>query len=203
MSKKESEQQPKVSRKELRRQEHLKAQQSKNRSLIIVGTVILVALVALILYRVFEPEVEGVVFVDNPAISNQHDNSLVYELTALPPTGGVHNSSWQNCGIYENPVAAEYAVHSMEHGAVWITYRSDLSADEINQLQGMVRGESYSLLSPYPTQENKIVLTVWDAQLALDSLDDPRLEQFIERYKQARAPERGAPCNDGVGTPLG
>ena len=39
----------------------------------------------------------------------------------MPPVGGKHSAVWQNCGIYSAPVANENAVHSMEHGAVWIT----------------------------------------------------------------------------------
>src|SRR5215208_5439695 len=40
-----------------------------------------------------------------------------------PPVGGPHNPVWQKCGFYSKPVRNEHAVHSMEHGAVWITYR--------------------------------------------------------------------------------
>ena len=46
-----------------------------------------------------------------------------------PPAGGPHAEVWQNCGFYDEPVVKERAVHSQEHGAVWITYRPDLPAD--------------------------------------------------------------------------
>ena len=52
-----------------------------------------------------------------------------------PPMGGTHNAIWQNCGVYEVPIHNEHAVHSMEHGAVWITYRPDLPADQIQSLK--------------------------------------------------------------------
>jgi hypothetical protein len=120
----------------------------------------------------------------------------------MPPTGNVHNPQWQNCGIYIEPVAAEYAIHSMEHGAVWITYHPDLPADQVAALQEQVRGESYLILSPYPDQEVEVVLTAWDVQLQVESADDERIDQFIDRYRRARAPEPGAPCTGGVGRPL-
>ena len=44
-----------------------------------------------------------------------------------PPVGGPHFSTWQNCGFYAEAVRNEHAVHSLEHGAVWISYRDDLA----------------------------------------------------------------------------
>ena len=54
-------------------------------------------------------------------LSRNHVTTKVsYPLT--PPVGGDHAATPQNCGIYTDPVANENAVHSMEHGAVWVTY---------------------------------------------------------------------------------
>ncbi|MCP4417098.1 MAG: DUF3105 domain-containing protein, partial [Chloroflexi bacterium] len=117
--------------------------------------------------------------------------------------GGPHAPVWQNCGIYDTPIAGQYAIHSMEHGAVWITYNPDLPADQIATLEDMVRGESYMLLNPYPHQTSSIVMTVWDRQLELDSVADVRVTEFIDRYKGVRGPESGAGCSGGVGTPTG
>ena len=56
---------------------------------------------------------------------------------------------WQNCGVYDQPVEDSQAVHSMEHGAVWITYQPDLPAEQVDQLRDLVGGSGYVLLSPY------------------------------------------------------
>ena len=155
----------------------------------------------LVIVRVTEPEVEGAVFVDS-AIPNQHDDDITYGFGGLPPTGGVHRSVWQNCGIYTEPVGAEFAIHSMEHGAVWVTYHPELPPAEIAALQDLVRGQSYTLLSPFPDQESRIVLTAWDVQLQLDTGDDDRIVEFLDRYRQTRGPE-DASCTGGVGQPVG
>lgn len=162
-----------------------------------------IALVAFFIFRLTEPEVAGAVFVDSvPA--GQHDPDFRYETDdfPLPPTGGTHNPTWQNCGIYIEPVAAEYVVHSMEHGAIWVTYSSDLPADQIAELQDKMRGQNYIILSPYPDQPSNIVLTAWDVQLQVDSASDERINEFISRYRGTRGPERGASCSGGVGTPV-
>jgi hypothetical protein len=119
-----------------------------------------------------------------------------------PPVGGDHAPQWQNCGFYSSPVPKETAVHSMEHGAVWITYRPDLPPDQVNRIRQIAAAQSYILASPYPDLPAPIVVSAWGRQLSLDSTDDPRLEQFITAFKQGpTTPERGAPCGGGVGTP--
>ena len=121
----------------------------------------------------------------------------------LPPVFGAHFSAWQNCGIYDQPIELGLALHSMEHGAVWLTYSSDLDVSQIADLQNLVRGHSYILMSPYPSQPNPVVLTAWGVQLVIDSLPDTRIAKFIAYYEQGpQNPEPGAPCSGAVGNPL-
>ncbi len=120
----------------------------------------------------------------------------------LPPVGGPHRAVWQNCGIYTEPIVNEHAVHSLEHGAVWITYRPDLPADQVAVLQAKVRGREYALLSPYPGLTAPVVASAWGLQLKLDDANDARLDRFLRRYMQGpQTPEPGAACFGGVGTP--
>jgi len=120
-----------------------------------------------------------------------------------PPVGGEHNPAWQNCGIYDQPIQDENAVHSLEHGAMWVTYRPDLPADAVETLRSLVRGRTFALLTPYPELPAPIVATVWGAQLRVDDPGDPRLAQFMVNYMQGPlTPELGAPCDGGLGVPL-
>jgi hypothetical protein len=128
------------------------------------------------------------------------DGDIAYD--GAPPVGGKHNPKWQNCGIYDTPLRKELAVHSLEHGAVWLTYRPDLPADQIAKLKTLIKGNPYGLMSPYPDQPSPIALTAWSLQLRVDSADDARISTFIKTYSSGpQTPELGAPCNSSIGAP--
>jgi len=119
-----------------------------------------------------------------------------------PPVGGNHFPIWQNCGFYDTPVTNETAVHSMEHGAVWITYRPDLPRDQVDVLRQLAHSRSYVLVTPYPDLPSPVVASAWGKQLRLDSAGDRRLEEFVQAFRLGRqAPERGGQCDGGVGEP--
>jgi hypothetical protein len=143
-----------------------------------------------------------------------------YALT--PPVGGPHNADWMTCGVYDKPVPSEQAVHNLEHGAVWITYRPNLPAARVTQLRNLVKkqkdatlsGKSldarYVDLTPWASNSlpAPVVISSWGAQLDVDTASDPRLQTFIDKFR-VRADqtyEAGAACSpnqDGNGgTPL-
>jgi len=143
--------------------------------------------------------IEGVV--ETTGLEATHVTGTVdYEQT--PPVGGNHSGTWANCGIYTAPTVDEEAVHSLEHGAVWITYDPALPADQLKVLTDLAQGEPYVLLSPYEGVPSPVVATAWGLQLELDDAGDPRLEQFVVKYQQGEQTlEPGAPCSGGSGTP--
>ncbi|HWK80040.1 MAG TPA: DUF3105 domain-containing protein [Thermomicrobiales bacterium] len=122
---------------------------------------------------------------------------ILYE--EVPPVGGPHNAVWQNCGYYSLPINNVNGVHSLEHGAVWITYDPNLSADQVQQLKDLTK-QTYVLVSPYPNLPGPVVASVWGKQMVLDSFDISKLKTFISEYKQNpdNTPERGALCTLGT-----
>jgi hypothetical protein len=133
--------------------------------------------------------------------AGQHTEGNV-DYAQTPPVGGEHNPVWQNCGFYDKPVTDENAVHSLEHGAVWITYRPDLPQDQVDILRDLAHSETYVLVSPYPGLPSPVVASAWGKQLRLQSADDPDLERFVQAYRQGpQTPERGAACTGGIGQP--
>ena len=125
------------------------------------------------------------------------------EYSEHPPAGGIHNPVWQNCGYYAVPIPNETAVHSLEHGAVWITYQPDLPADQVQRLKELAEAQSYILVSPMDDLPSPVVASAWNQQLQLSSADDPGLEQFIRLFRLSKdAPEPGAACAGGSSATL-
>lgn len=120
------------------------------------------------------------------------------------PAGGAHAAAWLNCGFYDTPVPAENAVHSLEHGAVWITHRPDLAPEQVDRLSRFAGGVDKVIVSPVAGQSSPILVTAWANQLELSDADDSRLEQFVNEFERSLdAPEPGGACSGGVGRPVG
>lgn len=144
------------------------------------------------------------------ALPHQHVSGPV-KYSVTPPVGGDHNPTWMNCGVYTKPVPVERAVHNLEHGAIWITYRPSLPTSEVNQLTAFFKsqktvghtGSRYIDLTPYPGLPAPIVASSWGFQLRLNSPTDPRLQRFVNLLRVSRkyTPEYGGQCTGGVGTP--
>lgn len=118
-----------------------------------------------------------------------------------PPMGGDHWNAWLECGVYGGAVPDEYAVHDLEHGSVWITYRPD-EVDEagIDELAGQL--PQNGIMSPYPTQDAPVVITAWGRQLDLLGPDDPRVRLFVRAYGAGEtSPEPFASCAGGLTAP--
>jgi hypothetical protein len=171
----------------------------QRRTLVIVfGLVVIAALgaflaVVLLSDRSQEAsEPAGVQSFDNLSRNHTYD-PVTYEQSS--PVGGDHNPVWQNAGFYEDPVQNENAVHTMEHGAVWITYEPDLPQDQKDQLRQIVESQDCLLASPYPNLPTPVVASAWGKQLRLQSVDDPGLREFIQAYRKGpQTPEPGASC---------
>lgn len=167
------------------------------------GVTLVVGLVALMLFNADPisgvPEGTEALAVGSP----EHVDGDIHEGGDVP-AGGAHDAVWANCGFYDTEIRSENAVHSLEHGAVWISYSPDLASEQIDRLKRFTGGIDKILISPIPGQDALLVASAWGNQLELSDADDPRLEQFLNEFERGRgAPEPGARCQGGVGNPVG
>ncbi len=142
--------------------------------------------------------IEGIQTFENTA--NHVEGDVQYP--QAPPAGGDHNAMWLNCGIYSEPVPDVNAVHSLEHGAVWITYDpARVDSDGVDAIRAQLPS-SYVILSPYDGLPSPIVASAWNAQVQVDSPDDPRITEFLKAYwRSTNAPEPNAACTGALDAP--
>lgn len=143
------------------------------------------------------PGIDGLrTFTEDPKPRHTTDR-VTYDHT--PPAGGTHFPEWLRCGVYTEPVPNEFAVHSEEHGAVWLTYQPGAAAGDIAKLAALATGDDYVLVSPYPGQPGRFMASTWGAQLGVDTADDKRLKEFVTTYAGGgQGGEKGADCARGL-----
>lgn len=150
-----------------------------------------------------KPVAEGIpglqTFTEDPA--QRHVTTRVtYDRT--PPAGGQHWPAesggvrgWLRCGVYTEPVPKEFAVHSQEHGAVWLTY---LPGQDPAGLVALAKGNDYVIVSPFPEQPAPYMASTWGAQLSADQADSAGLAAFVRTYAGGgQGGEKGADCVNG------
>ncbi|MFI0356631.1 DUF3105 domain-containing protein [Actinomadura sp. 9N407] len=168
----------------------------------VIGLVAVVAIGwAFVQSRPASAAIEGLI--EKDGLGQEHTSGTVrYETT--PPMGGDHDPAWQNCDarVYDSRLRNENAVHSLEHGAVWITYQPGLAAAQVDKLGGKVKNTDYTMMSPYPGQDSPIILTAWGKQLKLQDASDPRVDVFLRSFvKGPQTLEPGAACSGAKDTP--
>lgn len=141
-----------------------------------------------------KPTIQGVeTFSD---LSQRHLGKGEYDQTypQSPPVGGAHSGVWLKCQAYTQELPNVNAVHSIEHGAVWVTYLPGTKPDVVAALEELIGlNKEYVMVSPYAGQASPIVLTAWGAQLKLASPSDPRAIDFVRAYA-GNGPEKGVTC---------
>lgn len=116
--------------------------------------------------------------------------------SSTPPMGGNHNPQLESCQVYTTPIANEHAVHSLEHGAVWVTYDPDkIKGKDLTTLTDEVKGDAYHMMSPYPGLKDAISLQSWGNQVFVSSPTDKRVKKFLSLFTQpAWTPEPNQSC---------
>jgi len=189
------------------KRQEIKVQHNRRVGLL-VGGIAVVVVIALFTFVVVTGRQKGSSSVGSivgvqtfKGLTANHVHAIVnYQQT--PPAGGDHSPELLNCAIYAKQVPNERAVHSLEHGAVWITYNpAVVTGDQLATLRKTIP-KTFVILSPFEGLPAPIVTSAWGAQLKVNRADDPRIAAFIAKYRESNsAPEPGAPCTGGIDGP--
>lgn len=131
-------------------------------------------------------------------LRSDHVTETVDDYESSPPAGGRHFPVWLDCGVYEERVRDEFTVHDLEHGAFWFAY--DPTALDDGEVAALAEDlPDNGIMTPYDGLDAPVVVMVWEAQLALTGIDDPRLPLFLDAYAGGvTAPEPFASCAGGA-----
>lgn len=136
---------------------------------------------------------------DHPTFLTRNHRTGPIRYLVSPSVGGDHSAFWQNCegDVYDAQIPTERATHSLEHGAVWITYRPDLPADQVAVLAGVVRNRPYLMMSPFPGLDSPVSLQAWGYRLQVTDASSPGVAAFVRRFRVSASVEPGATCGNG------
>lgn len=104
-----------------------------------------------------------------------------------PPTSGPHAgpAPW---GFSEQEIADENAIHNLEHGGIWISYK-DLDDTSIETLQGIARMNSQSVVvAPRTANDSPVAIASWGRLMEMESVDEQAIAEFIRENKN-KSPE--------------
>lgn len=137
-------------------------------------------------------EVEGTqVF---KAVSREHIQAGTdgFGYNSNPPSSGPHWPSPAKNGVYDAALRDEQLIHNLEHGHIWISYKSDAPDEVKTKLKEIVEKDSWKIvLEPRDANDSMIALVGWARVLKLESLDEQRIKDFISTYRN-RGPEKTA-----------
>ena len=158
-----------------------------------VGLTVLAGVVAvgaagfLIVQKAIPSELPGVTSQPNEGRAHVASGETVAYATATP-TSGTHSVNSPRCGVLDQQLPPEFAVHALEHGGVVIWHQPTLGDDVVSGLREIVnRFDDRVILSPNDRLTDPVVATAWLRLKAYDGAD-PEIADFIETYRN-RGPE--------------
>lgn len=129
-----------------------------------------------------------------------------------PPSSGTHYGTWAAFREYETPIERGFAVHSMEHGAVIISYNCEDCAGEVAAAKDLIfelgpdplccspaggcpTPVSRLILMPDPELDVRFAAASWGFTLKADCFEPEAFRAFVEAHR-GQGPE--PMCADGV-----
>jgi len=107
-----------------------------------------------------------------------------------PPAAGSHYAKTAHGGMYDKAPADGNLVHSLEHGAVILWYRENLSKEDIEKLKKIFNDlPGKSIMTPRKSLDVPVAVSSWGRVLKLQTIDEKQIKAFFETNHD-RAPEQ-------------
>jgi hypothetical protein len=106
-----------------------------------------------------------------------------------PPTSGPHWPEPARCLVYTTTQPDERLVHNLEHGGIWISYKTSVDPDTVAKLNDFATRYGNVLVEPRDADDSNIALAAWGRLLTLDHYDEGQIQGFIHAFMD-KGPER-------------
>ena len=107
-----------------------------------------------------------------------------------PATSGPHYVQPKPWGAYSYEIDQETLVHNLEHGGVVIQYNPELLKVSPSKLEAIqAKFPNKTVVTPNSTLKVALALTAWRRLYTLDTFDETKITDFIQRYKN-HSPEQ-------------
>jgi len=99
-----------------------------------------------------------------------------------PPTSGDHYAKPADWGVYNKTLPDGQLVHNLEHGGIWISYKSSVDADTVAKLQDFAKRYNLIIVEPRDKDDAPIAFAAWGHLQNFDSFDEAAMVKFISAY---------------------
>ena len=131
--------------------------------------------------------------VSYPAQGQEHVTlNASFDYNSNPPSSGPHYGQPANWGTYDYEVNDKIFIHNLEHGGIWITYRSSVSSKAIEDLKKIAEEFSGSkiVMAPRSANDTDIAVAAWmrvlKFNLSGDTLSDTQKDEIKEFYRRLK-----------------
>lgn len=114
-----------------------------------------------------------------------------HEYNSNPPTSGWHHASPAEWGVYKEEIVDEAAVHNLEHGGIWISYKPGIPDDLRRKLEAFYETWGRKIIiTPRAKNDSDVALAAWTRLDTFSAAEysDERVERFIKAFRN-KGPE--------------
>lgn len=118
---------------------------------------------------------------------------------AEPRTSGDHYGSPLPGRVYDQEIQDGNAIHNMEHGYIYISYRPDLPAEQVNKIKTLFF-EPFSrekfepnkvIMAPRSLNDSPIIMSSWIRSMKFHAFDEEKMVEYYLR-NVSKSPEPAA-----------